>query len=89
MVQIVDFKQAKEQRERERRKLDPKRQALVKQIADQHPEWARRSWRSCHDPDDCYARRGRAASPGRRHITPSGLDRPQAGACRPRSLDSA
>ena len=38
-AQIVDLQQYRDARERERRKLDPKRQALVKQIADQYPEW--------------------------------------------------
>jgi hypothetical protein len=47
MVQIVDFKQAKEQRERERRKQDPKQQAL-KQIADQHPEWGPKELEELH-----------------------------------------
>jgi hypothetical protein len=54
MVQIVDFKQAKEQRERERRKLDPKRQALVKQIADQYPEWGPKELEELHQHLDSW-----------------------------------
>jgi hypothetical protein len=48
MVQIVDFKAVKEQRERERRKVSPERQALVKRIADQHPEWGRKELERLH-----------------------------------------
>jgi len=36
MVQVVDLKRFKKDRERGQRKLDPKRQALVQQIAQRH-----------------------------------------------------
>jgi hypothetical protein len=36
---IVQLDEARKRRERELRKLDPKRQALVKHMASQHPEW--------------------------------------------------
>ena len=54
MVQIVDFKQAKEQQELERRKLDPKRQALVKRIADQYPEWGPKEIEELHQDLDLW-----------------------------------
>ncbi len=53
-AQILDFKQATEQRERERRKADPKRQALVKQIADQYPEWGPKEIESLHQHLDAW-----------------------------------
>jgi hypothetical protein len=38
-AQIVDLQQYRDARERERRKLDPKRQQLVRQFLRDHPEW--------------------------------------------------
>ena len=45
--QVILFK--KSDREREQRKLDPKRQDLVRRIVAGHPEtkWGRRSCRNC------------------------------------------
>jgi hypothetical protein len=40
---------SEERRERERRKASPKRLALVKQIADQHPEWGSEEIQRLHD----------------------------------------
>ena len=44
----MDFKQAKEQREREQRKVDPKRQKLVREIAQYHPEWRPKELEKLH-----------------------------------------
>jgi hypothetical protein len=51
MVEIVDFKQRKEAREREQRKLDPKRQDLVRRIVANHPEtkWGAKELQKLHD----------------------------------------
>jgi hypothetical protein len=48
-AKILDFKVAKERRERERRKVSPERLAWVKQIADQHPEWGSEEIQRLHD----------------------------------------
>jgi hypothetical protein len=48
MGQVVDLKQVKEQRAREHRKVDPKRQALVREIAQHHPEWGPKELEKLH-----------------------------------------
>jgi hypothetical protein len=53
-AQILDFKEAKERRERELRKLDPKRQAWIKQIASQYPEWGPKEIESLHEELDAW-----------------------------------
>jgi hypothetical protein len=47
--QIIPFK--KSDREREQRKLDPKRQALVRRIVEGHPEtkWGPKELQELHD----------------------------------------
>jgi hypothetical protein len=49
MGQLIPFKKA--DREREQRKLDPKRQALVRQIVANHPEtkWGPKELKELHD----------------------------------------
>ena len=49
MGQVIPFKKA--DREREQRKLDPKRQALVRQIVANHPEtkWGPKELKELHD----------------------------------------
>ena len=51
---VVDFKQAKEQREREQRKVDPKRQKLVGEIAQYHPEWRPKELEKLHQKLDAW-----------------------------------
>jgi hypothetical protein len=48
MVQVVDLKRFKKDRERGQRKLDPKRQALVQQIAQHHLEWGLKEIEDLH-----------------------------------------
>jgi hypothetical protein len=51
MVEIVDFKQRKEAREREQRKADPRRQDLVRRIAASRPEtkWGPKQLQELHE----------------------------------------
>jgi hypothetical protein len=53
MGQVVDLKQFKKEREREERKLDPRRQDLVRRISRDHPEWGPKEIEELHwDLDD-------------------------------------
>jgi transposase len=54
MGQVVDLRQVKEQREREQRKVDPKRQAWVREIAQHHPEWGPKELEKLHQELDAW-----------------------------------
>jgi hypothetical protein len=47
-AQIVNFKEAKQRLDYERSKRDPKRLALVEQIARHHPQWGPEEIESLH-----------------------------------------
>jgi hypothetical protein len=46
--EVVQLKEKRQERDRERRKLDPRRQALVRQIAQHHPEWGPEELQKLH-----------------------------------------
>jgi hypothetical protein len=54
MPQVVDFKAAKQERERLLRKLHPDRLALVLDIARDHPEWGPKDLDKVHAELDSW-----------------------------------
>jgi hypothetical protein len=54
MGHVVDLKSMKAERDKQSRKLDPKRLALVKEISAHHPEWGPKEIESLHDHLDSW-----------------------------------
>ncbi len=53
-MQVIDFKQLKDQRDRDQRKLDPERQRLVQKMLREHPEWGAKVIEDLHRELDSF-----------------------------------